>query len=598
MGFITPDLPPVDLQTFPGVPVLQRVKILATHWCEHGFGGPKALFVLYLFKIAFYVGGGVLVIGLTTPEVGGLSGLGDAWWSEPIVYQKAMVYTVLFEILGFGSSAGPLAFRFLPPIGGVLYYLRPKTLRLPPYANRVPLTAGDDRTFFDVGLYLALLVNLGVILSSEGARLDIAPTGTVGLLRPAPLVSFAVLLFVMGLRDKVVVLNARFEQYLPTMVFFALMTSFGDIVVGAKLAMVVVWMGASISKFGLHFSNVVSVMLSNTPWMVSKSLKRKLYRDFPNDLRPSKFTGMLAHGGGTVVEMLLPLILLFSTNRSVTVVAVLAIVFFHVFIVSTFPLAVPLEWNVFFMFGAAFLFLQYPAQDGYGFTDMSSPAILLVVLFVLLVGPVVGNLKPEWVSFLPSMRQYAGNWACSTWAFRGLEAEAKLNERIVKSSKNQVDQLGPLFDEESSFILMDKAVAFRAMHSQGRALMSLLLRHTDDLDNYVLREGEMVCNVLVGWNFGDGHMHDERLIAAVQKRCNYEPGELVVTWTESQPIHAKTSAYRVIDAALGVVERGTYVVSDATNEQPWLPNGPIAHEVEWTLPGYVAPEGQSRTPMA
>ena len=30
----------------------------------------------------------------------------------------------------------------------------------------------------------------------------------------------------------------------------------------------------------------------------------------------------------------------------------------------------------------------------------------------------------------------------------------------------------------------------------------------------------------------------------------------------------------MIDAALGVIERGTWKVEDLINEQPWLPNGP------------------------
>ena len=104
-----------------------------------------------------------------------------------------------------------------------------------------------------------------------------------------------------------------------------------------------------------------------------------------------------------------------------------------------------------------------------------------------------------------------------------------------------------------------------------------------------MREAEFICNSLIGWNFGDGHLHDERLISAVQERCQYEPGDLVVAFTESQPIHKNYIEYRVIDAALGVVERGTYVVKDATDELPWLPNGPIRHEVTWQLPGYEAP---------
>ena len=54
--------------------------------------------------------------------------------------------------------------------------------------------------------------------------------------------------------------------------------------------------------------------------------------------------------------------------------------------------------------------------------------------------------------------------------------------------------------------------------------------------------------------------------------------------------------YKVIDAALGVIETGTWKVADAVAEQPWLPNGPIPTHVTWrrsaaepvrTSPGHV-----------
>ena len=73
------------------------------------------------------------------------------------------------------------------------------------------------------------------------------------------------------------------------------------------------------------------------------------------------------------------------------------------------------------------------------------------------------------------------------------------------------------------------------------------------------------------------------MIAALQRRCNFAPGEFLVAWIESQPIHKGTQQYQVIDAALGVIERGSYRVTDAIAEQPWLPNGPIPIDVEWTL---------------
>ena len=59
----------------------------------------------------------------------------------------------------------------------------------------------------------------------------------------------------------------------------------------------------------------------------------------------------------------------------------------------------------------------------------------------------------------------------------------------------------------------------------------------------------------------------------------------MVAFTESQPAFSKQVQYRVIDAALGTVEKGWYHNDDAANEQPWLPNGPIPHTVTLDAPG-------------
>lgn len=45
------------------------------------------------------------------------------------------------------------------------------------------------------------------------------------------------------------------------------------------------------------------------------------------------------------------------------------------------------------------------------------------------------------------------------------------------------------------------------------------------------------------------------------------------------------------------MERGTWNVHDAVREQPWLPNGPISLNVEWTMPGY-EPRGPGTTSAA
>jgi hypothetical protein len=348
-------------------------------------------------------------------------------------------------------------------------------------------------------------------------------------------------------------------------------------------------MGAGFSKLQHGFSSTVAIMVQNTPWMVFDRFRLRTVKDYPNDLRPSKTTHLLAHIGGTTCELVMPLVLLFSPWPAVTWIAIVSIWMLHTFIISTIPLAVPLEWNVFFMFCVAFLFAGFPAGDGYAVSDMN-PALLALVVVVALTPIVLGALRPQYVSFLVGMKQYAGNWASATFSFRNKSMEDRINECIVKSADNQIDQIEPLFGMEIAEIFIQKAVAFRMMHPMGRMHISALMCHVDDLDHRVQREGEFVTNVLTGWNFGDGHCLDERLIQGVQERCNYEPGDLVIAFTESQPAFTKIVQYRVIDAALGTVEIGWYHNDDAYNTQPWLPDGPIPHTVTWRMSGY-EPQG-------
>jgi Transmembrane protein of unknown function (DUF3556) len=582
MGFTKPYRPQLDPDTFLRKPLMERMRILAVNWGEHGFGSPRMVQTMYIAKLVFfYALGGVLVATLT-------SGLPFwhvlAWWNQPIVYEKAVLWTVLLETIGVAGSWGPLAGKVKPMTGGILFWARPGTIRLRPW-KWVPFTNGDRRTWFDVILYLALIVSVAIPLFAHGVHSDslskAMPGNTSGLVNPALLIAPMVLLVLMGLRDKTIFLGARGEQYLPALFIFTVFP-FVDMIIALKLLIVVVWVGAGVSKFGLHFTNVIPPMVSNSPSVPFKWAKRAQYRDFPRDLLPSHLAGFMAHGPGTVVEIVAPLTLLFSPWPWLTVTAAVIMVAFHLFIISTFPLAVPLEWNVLFAYATIFLFLGFPTWKGYAVTDMSSPWLTVAVVAALLFYPILGNFRPDKVSFLPSMRQYAGNWASALWAFAP-GAEAKLN-RVTRTAKNQVDQFVDFgYEPQWAEITMQQTTAWRTMHSQGRGLFSVLLKNLPDIDSRTVREAEFACNSLIGFNFGDGHLHDEDLIAAVQSEAAFEPGELVVVWVESQGWGSRVQRYKVVDAALGVIERGTWKVADAVAEQPWLPNGPIPLDVTWSL---------------
>ena len=61
-----------------------------------------------------------------------------------------------------------------------------------------------------------------------------------------------------------------------------------------------------------------------------------------------------------------------------------------------------------------------------------------------------------------------------------------------------------------------------------------------------------------------------------------------MAYCESQPLPWLNlpQRYRVIDAALGIVEEGSWDVRECVSQQPWLPNGPVALQVDRTAPGY------------
>ncbi|MGW0250335.1 DUF3556 domain-containing protein [Nocardia goodfellowii] len=567
MGFLQPDLPVVDLVQWRKGTRGERIRPMARHWAEAGFGTPIALHLFYVGKVLLYVLGAWL-IALSTKGIDGFTQVGD-WWSEPIVFQKVVLYTLLFEVVGLGCGFGPLNNRFFPPLGSILYWLRPGTIRLPPWPGRVPLTEGDTRTPVDAVLYAALLAATAVTLFADGTGARPELDTTVGLLPVAPVVVILALLAVLGLRDKVIFLAARGEVYATLTVAFL----FGaDLIVAAKLVFVVIWMGAATSKLNKHFPFVVSTMMSNSPVMRWKPLKRKFFERFPDDLRPGRWSRVVAHSG-TAVEMLAPLVLLFSPGGRPTAIAAATLVLFHLVILTAIPMCVPLEWNVFMIFGVLSLFVAH-ADLGLGDLQHPLPVALLIVLIAGIV--LAGNMFPRKISFLPGMRYYAGNWDTTLWCVKP-SAAAKIEQNLVAVASMPQAQLARFYGKDRMEIPLFMGYAFRAMNTHGRALFTLVHRAMADGDesDYVLTDGERLCSTAVGWNFGDGHMHNEQLIAAMQRRCHFEPGEVRVVLLDAQPIHRGTQQYRLVDAATGEFERGEVRVADMVTRQPWQDDVPV-----------------------
>lgn len=557
MGLTKPDEPDFDVDEWRKQPYPERLRLMCVTWCTQGFGAPDVVYVLYVMKIVFYVGVFFCIAALT-PSLGG-PGSFDEWWSSPLAFEKAILWTMMFEVMGLGCGSGPLTGHYGPMFPATRHWLRPGTVRLRPFAW-VPFTSGHRRTWLDVALYAALLVALSWALLSE----------SIGR---GQLVAVIAVLCVLGLRDKTIFLAARSEHYLLTTIVFLFAS---DLLAGAKAVQLVLWFGAATSKLNHHFPNVIAVMQSNSPVQRSKRIRRALYKDYPEDLRGSRLSATIAHGA-TAIEYAFPLTLAFTTSGPLHTAALVIMVLFHLNIFLSIPMGVPLEWNVLFVYSGLVLF---GAHGDVRFWSIESPWLAAILVAAVLIGPVFGSIRPDKVSFLPAMRYYAGNWAPSVWLFRPGLME-RLDERIVKAAPLHRIQLEGNIEPGTYDVTMARGWAFRAMHLHGRALMTLLPRAYEDLaesdpaiaslgpDAFEMIDGEMVAGLVLGWNFGDGHLHHEQLLAAIQAECGFAPGDLRCLFVESQPIQRQRLQWRVVDAATGPISDGHIEVRELLELQPW-----------------------------
>ena len=545
MRLPAPKLPPYDIAEWQRKPFPERLKMVCQSWALQGYGTPAAVYAVYLLKIAFYIGMWLLFCSMSK-SLGGPGSIG-AWWSSPEALKKAVLWSMAFESLGLGCGSGPLTGRYFPPIGGVLYFARPGTTKLPLFPG-LPLVGGHLRTWLDAGLYVSHQAFLLRALCS--------PEVTVELLLPA-----AILLPILGICDKTIFLASRAEHYYSALICALFPASF---LAGSKAVWLAIWWWAATSKLNRHFPAVVCVMMSNSAVLSMPWLRRRMYRGFPDDLRPSGLAHAMAHGG-TIVEYIFPLVLAYGAGGLPTTIGLGVMLAFHLYITSNIPMAVPIEWNVIMVYGA---FVLFGGHAEVRFFDVRSPWLAAYLVAALVAVPVIGNLFPRLVSFLLSMRYYAGNWAYGIWLFKG-DSLRKLDAHVLKSAPMVQDQLRKFYDEKTTAALVSKVLAFRAMHLHGRALCDLVPRAVDDIDAHTWLDGELVAGMVLGWNFGDGHLHDEQLLRAVQAQCHFEPGELRCIFVESQPFGRPHMDWRIVDAHDGQRESGRISVRALLDRQPW-----------------------------
>jgi hypothetical protein len=370
------DLPPYDVHRLRAAPFPERMRLICRTWALQTQPTPKIVYLGYVLKILLLFVGGWWLFCSFTPGMGAPLALGS-WALSEVAFQKAVLWALAYEALGLGCSTGPMTGRFVPPIGGVLHFLRPGTTKLP-FVPGLPVLGGTRRTWLDVGLYAATMLFL--------FRALVAPE-----VRPAMLLPVVVLLPILGVGDKTVFLAARGEHYWTALVCLAHAGAGGGVwIAGCKMVWVAIWLWAATSKLNRHFPSVISAMLTNSPF-VPVWLRRRLYRGYPDDLRPSALAAAIAHFG-TAVEYTFPLVLLASAGGPLTPIGLAMMVAFHGFIAGNLPMGMPVEWNVAMVYGGLFLF------GAHGDVPLAAlaaaPWLLAFLVGMVVLVPASGNLVP------------------------------------------------------------------------------------------------------------------------------------------------------------------------------------------------------------
>jgi len=537
------------------MPFPQRLRLIARMWASQTNPTPFSVIVMYWLKYFLLFIGGWAFWNSFSAHYTGIANVGD-WGFTGEAFKKAMAWSILYESIGLGCAFGPMNARFWPPLGGFLHFLRPGTTKLSLFP-RAPLIGGTTRNLFDVTLYALLLLSL--------LRALVAPEVTADLLLPA-----CILLPIIGVADKTIFLAARAEHYLVATLCIVFAYDNELWIPFCQIIWCFIWFWAATSKINHHFPSVIMIMMNNGPFFPS-ALKTRLFVDYPDDLRPSRFATFMAHFG-TVTEYAIPFVLILSDSTLLTGGMLLVMFSFHGFIAANNPAGMPVDWNILMVYGGFFLFGFNP--DVSVLDTAAMPGLLALLFFTLVCIPAYGNFVPSRVSFLLAMRYYAGNWAYNVWLFKG-DSMQKLN-KLKKAAGTMKDQLEKMMDDpnEVSRVLTEMAV-IRLMHLQGKTLFDAIPTMVDNIDEYQWMEGEVVAGLALGWNFGDGHLNELQLLEAIQQQCEFEPGELRVAMVEGQPLFGPTMAWRTYDAADGLIAEGETEMAAMRGYQAW-PTGKYA----------------------
>ena len=285
MGFLQPDMPVVDFAEWSKGTRSEKIRPMAGHWAEVGFGTPVVMHLFYVFKILLYILGGWL-FALATKGVDGFTNVGAVVDRADRVRKGRALHNAVRgrrpRVRVRAAEQPVLPADGVDPVLVAAQHHSAAAVAQPGAADEGHRAHARGRRCSTGPCWWCCWWRCSP--TAPGRCRRSAPT--VGVLPLWQIWTILGLLAVLGLRDKVIFLAARGEVYGSFAVAF-LFAGYGvDMIIAAKLVCVAIWMGAATSKLNKHFPFVISTMMSNNPLIRTKWLKRRFFERFPDDLRP------------------------------------------------------------------------------------------------------------------------------------------------------------------------------------------------------------------------------------------------------------------------------------------------------------------------
>jgi hypothetical protein len=129
------DLPPYDPQRLLSAPFPERVRLVCRSWAAQVAPTPKIVMAMYWAKyLLLYVGGWAFFVSFSAGYPGFTSPGG--WAFTAVAFHKAILWSIFYELMGFGCGNGPMNARFDPPLGGARRRPRLRDLEAPARERR------------------------------------------------------------------------------------------------------------------------------------------------------------------------------------------------------------------------------------------------------------------------------------------------------------------------------------------------------------------------------------------------------------------------------------------------------------------------------